>query len=714
MSYYFAIIGILGLILCAGLGLFTLLKNPRHLANIGFTLGLFSLAVIEAGCALVMLSPFKEGFAHAGARILLSGMASIPASWLLFSVVFARANQKEVLARWAPAIVLCAAASLFFILKSGSLFEIHDEVSLFSDGTAYYALSPLGRYLSVYLILGSVVNLVHLENTLRSSSGSKRWHIKYLIFGVGSVLAYFIYLSSQSLLFSSLGFETVPLTAAVILVSTSMMAVFIVKHRLLDVDIFISRYVIYNSLTVLVVGLYLFTVGIIAAGIRYFQVPFGYFLTTLFIFTSVLLLVIFLFTTSLRRKAQLFINKHFYKHKYEFRDKWMETIEKISRKRSVSEIRATLRDMISETTGAKPVYLWLYDPVTSSYQTGQEGVPETLKKVVFGCSFASLLGKDPSPSPFTVDEVDVNAPHAAVLAGIFAGTGTVLCTPLVADQEVIGFIMQGPDQSSEPYIRDDFEILTAMSTQAAVQIKNLTMAQELMAAKEVDTFSRISTFIMHDLKNLTNSLSLISQNAKHNMDNPEFRKDTIKTIDGTVSRMKSLIERLSSVPRGMELKRVETDMKYFIGATLKKVHLPKDKEVVIASDVDFMPPIYIDHEAVEMVILNLIVNAYDAIDKEGIIKVYAGCSGGSVNIVVRDNGSGISSEFMDTALFRPFKTTKKNGFGIGLYQCKTLIEAHGGSISVESAVGKGTSFTVTLPAGANPGKTSGQIRTSTA
>ncbi len=698
MSYYFAIIGILGFILCAGLGLFTLLRNPRHLANIGFTLGMLSLAVIEAGCTLVLLSPFKEGFAHAGGRILLSGMASVPASWLLFSVVFARANQKEVLSRWTPAIVLCAAASLFFILKSGSLFEIHEEVSLFSNGTAYYALSPLGRYLSVYLILGSVVNLVHLENTLRSSSGSKRWHIKYLIFGVGSVLAYFIYLSSQSLLFSLQGFETVPLTAAVILVSTSMMAVFIVKHRLLDVDIFISRYVIYNSLTVLVVGLYLLAVGIIAEGIRYFQVPFGYFLTTLFIFTSVLLLVVFLFTTSLRRKVQLFINKHFYKHKYEFRDKWMETIEKISRKRSAEDIRSTLMDMVSETTGAKPVYLWLYDPVTRSYQTGQEGVPEPLRKVAFGSSFASLLWKDPA-APFTVDEVAGDAPDAMVLAGMFAGTGTVLCTPLVADQEVIGFIMQGPDQSAEPYIRDDIEILTAMSTQAAVQIKNITMAQELLAAKEVDTFNRISTFLMHDLKNLTNSLSLISQNAKHNMDNPDFQKDTIKTIDGTVSRMKRLIERLSSVHRGMELKRVETDMKDFIATTLKKVHLPKDKGVVITSDVDFMPTIYIDHEAVEMVILNLIVNAYDAIDKEGIIKVYANYSGGSVNIVVQDNGSGISREFIDTALFRPFKTTKKNGFGIGLYQCKTLIEAHGGSISVESAVGKGTSFTVTLPAG---------------
>src|SRR4030065_1468462 len=94
---------------------------------------------------------------------------------------------------------------------------------------------------------------------------------------VASTLAFFIYLSSQSLLFSLQGFESVLLTASVILVSTLMMAVFIVKHRLLDVDIFISRYVIYNSLTVLVIGFYLVGVGIIAEGIRYFKVPFGFF-----------------------------------------------------------------------------------------------------------------------------------------------------------------------------------------------------------------------------------------------------------------------------------------------------------------------------------------------------------------------------------------------------------------------------------------------------
>lgn len=699
MHYYFAIIGILGTALCAGLGLFTLLRNPRHPANIGFTLGMGSLAVIEAGATVVLLSPLQEDLAHTGARILLSGQAALPAAWLLFSVVFARANNREALARWTPVLVLCSAVSLFFIFKSGSLFSSNEPSgmgpSLFSHGYPHLALSPLGRYFSIYLIIGSVLNLVHLENTLRSSSGSTRWHIKYIIFGVGSILAYFIYLSSQYLLFSALEFETVPLTAAIILVSTSMMAVFIVKHRLLDVDIFISRYVIYNSLTVLIVGLYLIAVGIIAQGIRFFQVPFSYFFTTLFIFTSVLLLVVFLFTTSLRRKVQLFINKHFYKHKYEFRDKWMETIEKISSKRSVSDIGSTLKEMVSESTCAKPVYLWLYEPASKNFATEQADAPEGLKKIPSSHPFAEYVKGD--PAQFSVD--DAVPANITGISSVFRETGAVLCVPLVAGSETMGFVLLGPDISGEPYIQDDFEFLKAVTTQAAVQIKSIRLTQDLMAAKEVEAFSKMSYFIMHDLKNLTNSLSLISQNARHSLDNPEFQRDAIKTIDGTVERMKGLIERLSSVPRDIELKMEVTTAAEIINKALKKLVFSRTKPVTITVDngTDGDRPLKVDPDAIEMVILNLASNAYDAIVWEGCIQINTSLDGDYLDIAVSDNGAGISKDYIDTDLFKPFRTTKKKGFGIGLYQCKSIIEAHGGDIAVESEAGRGTRFTVKLP-----------------
>ena len=133
-----------------------------------------------------------------------------------------------------------------------------------------------------------MLNLIQLENTLRSSSGSKRWQIKYVVFGIGAIISLFIYLASQALLFSTINIISIPLTSSVILISSSIMALFIIRHRLMDIDIFISRYVIYNSMTIVIVGLYLLSVGIITQGIRYFNIPLNYFFATLFVFIAAL------------------------------------------------------------------------------------------------------------------------------------------------------------------------------------------------------------------------------------------------------------------------------------------------------------------------------------------------------------------------------------------------------------------------------------------
>ena len=82
---------------------------------------------------------------------------------------------------------------------------------------------------------------------------------------------------------------------------------------------------------------------------------------------------------------------------------------------------------------------------------------------------------------------------------------------------------------------------------------------------------------------------------------------------------------------------------------------------------------------------------------QGHIKVSTGLNGDKVAFVVIDKGIGMSREFVENSLFRPFKSTKKRGLGIGLYQCKTIVEAHNGKIEVESELGVGTTFRVLLP-----------------
>ncbi|HVK59884.1 MAG TPA: ATP-binding protein, partial [Candidatus Kapabacteria bacterium] len=123
----------------------------------------------------------------------------------------------------------------------------------------------------------------------------------------------------------------------------------------------------------------------------------------------------------------------------------------------------------------------------------------------------------------------------------------------------------------------------------------------------------------------------------------------------------------------------------------------KQIRVPITTELGEIRPIYADQEQIQKVITNLVLNSVDAVREDGQIKISTRQQNGSILLTVVDNGCGMSPEFISRSLFRPFKTTKKGGIGIGMFQSKAIIEAHGGKVEVESESQKGTKFTVSLP-----------------
>lgn len=109
-------------------------------------------------------------------------------------------------------------------------------------------------------------------------------------------------------------------------------------------------------------------------------------------------------------------------------------------------------------------------------------------------------------------------------------------------------------------------------------------------------------------------------------------------------------------------------------------------------------PARFDPEQMGKVVLNLLLNSRDAIGSEGEIRILTRIDGSAAELVVSDTGCGMSPEFIRNSLFRPFRTTKKRGIGIGMFQSKLIIDSHGGRIHVESCQGSGTSFRVSIPA----------------
>ncbi len=700
-------IPIINVCLCLGLGVFTLTRNPKHITNIGFFLGMLSLAILSAGDATLLTAASSRKLAVYGTQISMMGQSLLPPTILLFSVVFGRADRRTTFIRWIPVILVMSVTSIVFIyllltdtFTSASLFNFAEdfvEISYYKSNKPIFA--NIGYYFYIYFIIGTILCLANLESTFRASKGLKRWQIRYVVFCVGGILIFFIYLASQTLLFQQTNIQLVLTKSIVILFCTLIMSVSIVRQKILDVDIFVSRYVVYNSVAIIGTSAYLLVVGLIFEIIKYYNIPIQYFLKVLFIFISLFILILLLSISSLRRRIQLFINRHFYKHKYEFRDTWMETIERMSVKNSIDDICNTLLEMISQIMCAQNVTIWLYNSAIQEYTVFHENNNNNSNGVKKAHALIEIIKKRKAPFLMSEQYSQISSKPNSLkeIEEILESTGAVLCSPMEAAGELVGFILQGKDIGGEPYRNDDFELLSSFSTQAALQIKNIRCAEDLSTAKEIEMFHRMSTFVMHDLKNLTNSLSLISQNAKHNIGNIEFQKDAIKTITSTVNRMHGLIERLSSLPQRIELKRELVDVKSLVDHAVKKVKSDKSKDISIETELNTIPLISIDPHAIEMAIINLVNNACDAIESNGYVKCSVWEENNIIKLSVTDNGKGISGEFIDTFLFKPFKSSKKGGFGVGLFQCKSIIESHNGRIVVSSKEGQGTTFTISLP-----------------
>ena len=231
--------------------------------------------------------------------------------------------------------------------------------------------------------------------------------------------------------------------------------------------------------------------------------------------------------------------------------------------------------------------------------------------------------------------------------------------------------------------------------------KELRDAQEQLVRREkLAVLGQMSALVSHELRNPLGAISNAAYFLKiTHSDADEITKEYLEIIAGEVRSADRIISDLLDFTRTRAPDRKEIGVSELMAQVLAKRPPPEGVEVTteIAPD---LPPVYVDTHQIRQVLGNLVTNAYQAMPEGGDLSIRAQVEEGVVALSVADTGMGISEENM-AKLFEPLFTTKAKGLGLGLMVVKNLVEANGGSIEVESEVGKGSTFTVRLPLSTN-------------
>lgn len=672
------LVSVLACLLLVGYALVCLLRE-RSSANWAFLFAVVVTAVIDLA---ELRSMRNDEFAIRQRTQIVEGLLAF--AWLLASLLHARAGGWREVRIGQRLLLFCSLLPFLCVLFTPSRFHFYSP-DFAAEHVLFLPTAGLFLYGSIMALL--VISLANLEITLGATNPEQFWRLKFETVGIGMVIVAQVLYYSQAVLFRTIDMDWTKGRSIVLLLAAMLLFAGGVRKGQ-GVKLQVSRQVAFNSMVFAAVGIYLVLVGLLGEGLRYFGVPFqNVLIVAVAVAAGVALLLLFL-SAKLRRNLKVLLHKNFYQNKYDYRVQWLEFSQRLARPQSSIELQQVIISAYCEIFGLKGGALFLFDQELAMYHnvTTYEMEP-TAEQFSPESPLVRYLVEQQRVFSYRDDNPALVAAHGSFLSAY----GVSFIVPLFHAENVEGFIVLGaPISDLEQYIYEDYDLMKTIARQASVSIVNQRLAEQVARLREMEAIGNISTFVIHDLKNYVAALSLLLENAADYIDNPEFQQDMLKSLGNTVGKMQHLISRLKNLGEKELLNLLPVDLFHLSTQTVP---------LVSGADVQIIGTTVLvngDAEELQKVLLNFLINAIEASVERLPIIIETGAVPQPFFRVI-DHGSGMTQEFQQRDLFKPFVTTKKQGLGIGLYQCRRIIEAHGGRIDVSSHEGQGTTFTVFLP-----------------
>lgn len=540
-----------------------------------------------------------------------------------------------------------------------------------------------------------LLGLVLVEQLFRNLPEDALWNAKPITLGLAGIFLYDFYLFSKAVLFNGMDPDALSIRGLVHAALMPLLLLSTTRHRNWIAKIQLSRKVVFHSAALLIAGMYLLFIAGVGYYVRFFGSDWGRALQLALIFIALVALGAFALSSSIRARLRVLLGKHFFRYRYDYREEWLRFTQTLSAQMGPKEMGPQvirgLADMLESPAGA----LWLRSPDESDYrQVAMWNVPPVGQAEPADSELLRFMRR----TGWVVNlEEHQRAPerydHMALPQWLSSQTQAWLLVPLWLGQEMLGFVVLAQPRTRIELNWEVTDLLKTAGRQAAGLLALMQSTEALLEARKFQAFNRMSAFVVHDLKNIVTQLSLMVKNAKRLGHNPEFQADMLMTVENSLDRMRQLMLQLreGAAPGGgavgVDLHRIA--QKWAAAATQRgrTLELRLGERLAARGHV----------ERLERVIGHLVNNALDATQTGQAVWIQIERLGSFVRVAVGDNGSGMSAEFVNNRLFKPFQTTKAAGMGIGAFESFQYVQELGGKVQVDSEEGRGTVVTLLLP-----------------
>jgi two-component system, NtrC family, sensor kinase len=688
-------------LLSFGLGIFILARNSA--SKLSWTFGAWCLLTCYwQTCWTILFNIEDPLVADLLARLGYTGIIFIPIVFFHFVVEFTGAQRERLL------------SYLFYVL--GGVFTASIwTTSYFVDGTyryswGYYPRAGIlhGFYFTMLVVM--LLSGLRLLWRFKLRSGEHPNRLNQTKYIIGSTAIYSVasidFLGNYGIGFYPLGLVFTNIHACII-------AYAIIQYRLLDISIAIRQSLIYALLLLaLLIPCYI----VVIQGQMY---AFGRISYSYSFFAFVLLVGVGFLFPKFRFKTEDALERVLFKRRVDYR----ETLLRSSRDMvSIVDIKALSQSLV-HTVGKsleieKVSLLLRHD--SKPYYTLEASMGLEVEgggPILLPSQGPLIQVLERRREPIVKEELEwlPVGPGTPQTIETMSKLEAEISLPIVSKQRLIGILNLGHKEDRTLYSNEDLELLSTLANQAAIAIENARLYENLKQSQDtlrradrLSSLGLLTAGLAHEIRNPLVAIRTFTQLLPERYDDAEFREGFQGLALKEVDRICGLINDLLSFARPSKPNVAPENVNDVVENIARILEAQaKEKGMAISREFhDNLPKVWIDREQMKQVFMNLLLNAIQAMREGGSISIATRAvqrngtepSGEFVQIEIRDMGVGIPEENLQH-IFDPFFTSKDEGSGLGLAVSHQIVQEHGGFVTVESTVGKGTAFFVHVPVG---------------